>query len=289
LAAVPALSCPDCHTALTSTGPEVRCATCGAAFPRVDGVVSFLRADASVEEDYLWDFASDPRISRVTEARWRLLTRLIDGVDVGPTVVAVGAGGEHWPARRLDGRVEDYVVVDTSARQLARQWFPSGARGTAVRAAGERLPLADASADTVEMWSVLDHFVDPAAAIAEAARIVRPGGNLVIALGNDGSWYRRAGRRLDPGDSHAHLHRFDPQAVANLLRGAFEVTSVQTLGYLRLPNRIERLIGERIGPGTQERLLRLTDAALRRVLGPHAGGMMFIVARSVRLEPGATT
>src|SRR5215207_7085885 len=122
---MPTLICPDCHAALATTPDGARCTGCGAEFPLVDGMPSFLpAAPEGVEDDYDWDYRTDPRISALTVARWRLMTRLIDRVDVGSVVVAVGGGGEHWPARQLDGRVSEYVVVDTSARQLARQWFP---------------------------------------------------------------------------------------------------------------------------------------------------------------------
>jgi SAM-dependent methyltransferase len=277
---VPALACPACAGSLATDESGLRCAGCGAVYPVVGGIASFLgAAPGGVEDDFLWDYNADPRISPLTLARWAVMTRLLDDVDVGPVVVAVGGGGEHWPARRLDGRVKEYVVVDTSLRQLERQWFPAGASGTALLAAGERLPLADRSADTMELWGVLDHFVDPAAAIAEAARVVRPGGNLLVGLGNDGSWYRRLAGRFAPSDSDAHHNRFDLAAISALLGEAFALTRARTVGYLRLPVKVERMIGRRMGAAARERLVEESDRALRRLLGPHAGGMLLVEAR----------
>ncbi|GAN76816.1 ArsR/SmtB family transcription factor [Acidisphaera rubrifaciens] len=43
-----------------------------------------------------------------------------------------------------------------------------------------RMPLADASFDLVTMHMVLHYAEDPAGAIAEAARVLRPGGRLII-------------------------------------------------------------------------------------------------------------
>lgn len=44
------------------------------------------------------------------------------------------------------------------------------------------LPLDDASADTVLMTSVLEHLHSPATALAEARRILRPGGTLLLQV-----------------------------------------------------------------------------------------------------------
>lgn len=43
-----------------------------------------------------------------------------------------------------------------------------------------RLPFADASWDTVVMIEVLEHLTDPAAAIEEVKRVLRPGGTLIL-------------------------------------------------------------------------------------------------------------
>ncbi|WP_417208451.1 class I SAM-dependent methyltransferase [Antarctobacter sp.] len=45
---------------------------------------------------------------------------------------------------------------------------------------GEALGLADASTDIAILHTVLSHVADPAPLVAEAARILRPGGTLVV-------------------------------------------------------------------------------------------------------------
>lgn len=76
------------------------------------------------------------------------------------------------------------------------------------------LPQADASADTVVLHQVL-HFADaPAAAIAEAARVVAPGGRLLIA---DFAPHDR--EELRAAAAHARLG-FDAVVVIGWLRAA---------------------------------------------------------------------
>lgn len=64
-------------------------------------------------------------------------------------------------------------------------------------AACEALPFADASFDTVLSHEVLEHVEDDALSFAEIARVLRPGGRLVLFLPN----------RLYPFETHGHYWR----------------------------------------------------------------------------------
>jgi ubiquinone/menaquinone biosynthesis C-methylase UbiE len=55
-------------------------------------------------------------------------------------------------------------------------------------AAGEQLPLGDAEADVVICFNALDHMRDPAAALAEMARVMRPGGTLLLMIHTFPAW-----------------------------------------------------------------------------------------------------
>jgi 2-polyprenyl-3-methyl-5-hydroxy-6-metoxy-1,4-benzoquinol methylase len=55
-----------------------------------------------------------------------------------------------------------------------------------------RLPLADRSLDGILCSSVLEYVPDPAACLTEFARVVRPGGLLVVSVANRNSLVRKA-------------------------------------------------------------------------------------------------
>jgi demethylmenaquinone methyltransferase/2-methoxy-6-polyprenyl-1,4-benzoquinol methylase len=94
----------------------------------------------------------------------------------GRRLVDVGGGtGNYALALRHEGW--EPLVVDRSAAMLAR----AAAKGLETREAdAQALPLPDASADAVTMISMLHHVDDPGRALAEARRVLRPGGRLAV-------------------------------------------------------------------------------------------------------------
>lgn len=95
--------------------------------------------------------------------------------------IGCGTGGL---LERVAGRIEEGVGVDASRDMLALARTRLAERGLshiAVRQADMyRLPIADASFDAVTLQMVLHYAEDPAVALAEAARVLRPGGTLLI-------------------------------------------------------------------------------------------------------------
>lgn len=83
-------------------------------------------------------------------------------------------------------RAERALGVDMSRDMLALARARLAERGLADRAAVRqadmyRLPFADASFDAVALQMVLHYAEDPAAALAEAARVLKPGATLLVA------------------------------------------------------------------------------------------------------------
>jgi ubiquinone/menaquinone biosynthesis C-methylase UbiE len=79
--------------------------------------------------------------------------------------------------------VEDLVLAEPDphmAKRLRAKLAESGRRASVVEAPAERLPFQDSSFDTAVGTLVFCTIPDPAAALAEAARVLKPGGKLLF-------------------------------------------------------------------------------------------------------------
>ena len=132
-----------------------------------------------------------------------LLAETIDGLRGDELVLDVGCGA---------GRVLGYMArrgvrcagVDLSRESVRRATARCGRPGTV----GDnlRLPLRDGVADLVISDGVAHHTGDPRAAIAENARVVKPGGRLYLGVYKPGGryefLYRWPGRWIRAGLRH---------------------------------------------------------------------------------------
>jgi SAM-dependent methyltransferase len=113
-------------------------------------------------------------------AAWsRALGHLMPAIDV----VDIGCG-EGYLTIEAAQWARHVIAIDRSPEVLARAKALGARRRvtnvTWKRGDMEKLPLADASVDLAILSQALHHAADPAVAVAEAARVVRPGGRVLI-------------------------------------------------------------------------------------------------------------
>jgi SAM-dependent methyltransferase len=126
-----------------------------------------------------WDDLADWWLTEVTDPAYReeVVPLCLDLLAPGPGEVLLDVGcGEGGVSRTVAATGATVVGVDGSPSLAAR----------APRAFVARLPdlaaVRDASFDGAFMVLVLEHLPDEAAVLAELARVVRPGGKLVLVV-----------------------------------------------------------------------------------------------------------
>jgi SAM-dependent methyltransferase len=99
----------------------------------------------------------------------------------GETVLEIGFGGGAL-IQALVQRGARPLGADISEAMVARARRRFGAQAQIALASVDDLPFADAAADKAASVNNIYFWPDPAAALAELARVVRPGGRIAIAF-----------------------------------------------------------------------------------------------------------
>jgi SAM-dependent methyltransferase len=165
-----------------------------------------------------------------------MLTVDYDRLDVRPGErlldLGCGAGRHAYEAVRRGALVVAYdldrVEVKDTAAVLAELEDELDGRGWAVNGDALRLPFADGAFDRVIAAEILEHVPADTAAIAELARVLRPGGTLAVTVPRWGpelaNWALSDAYHSVPG---GHIRIYRRSALAHRLEEAgLDVTGV---------------------------------------------------------------
>lgn len=187
--------------------------------------------------------------------------------------------GPGWLAQMLSGRGFAVSALDLgldSIHRAARRLRSRSVPASFVLGDLYRLPFDDGCFDAVTASEILEHLDRPPEALAEIARVLRPGGYLIVS-----SPFRERieftlcihCNRKTP--VNAHLHSFDETAMRDLLGGAgFTVERL-----VRFVNRPAERFGLAGFTGFMpHRMWRVADSLLCGLWGRES----FMAARAVR-------
>ena len=174
--------------------------------------------------------------------------RVLD-IGSGPGLLAAEMAGEVGPTGAVTG-------VDPSEDMLAiarAQVTDGETHLTFVPGGATELPFEDDSFDAATSTQVYEYVADMPAALAEARRVLRPGGRLLVL---DTDWDSIVWRSSDDDRMRRVLHAWDehladphlPRRLPGLLRDSgFTLTSAEVVPLLNIGYRDETYSGGLIG------------------------------------------
>ena len=172
------------------------------------------------------------------------MNRLVLGeLGVGPAddVLEIGFGGGELLGRLREATGGRVYGADVSAEAVRRARRRFGDAVELFETSVEVLPLPDAVVDRACSVNNIYFWEDPAAALAELARVIRPGGRLAIAF--------EPPEELRKWPGHRHGFRlFDEVEVRDLMRQAGFAAIRRAEGRGRKPDVFLCLTGERQPP-----------------------------------------
>jgi SAM-dependent methyltransferase len=252
--------CPVDRGRLEAVTGELRCAACGLTARVVHGVADFSTASEArprwrEAQHYEINFWEHDEVS--VKARAATYRANADGiarffasarsVDASSRVVQIGAAG-HAEINYIAAAVK--CAVDPLAATLSE-------RGLLVRgdvhwasAMGEQLPFADGAFTHAILANMIDHVSDPRQVLAEALRVLEPGGVACVSCHVSRRALLpmfRAFSRFKFGYFRGHLWFFSEASLDALCRRAgFEkrsgTTDVRSLGWQGWQGSIRRTI-----------------------------------------------
>lgn len=242
------LACPDDFSPLAVAANGLLCRRCGRNFTSFGGVIGLLPRqslrEGTAESRQLVSYGAtySQRPDRPVVQPFReLITRFgnaylyswvrrsIEKIAAHRSLAILDAACGEGILRRYVPQRHHYTGVDFSSRPLERafRYHPADY----FRADLTRLPFASATFDLVISIQALQYLQDPALAVSQIARVLKPGGHFLVSVPNAASIKYRC-----TGTPSVQLREFRRNDFLAMISDEFEVKELDCRGlWLPMP------------------------------------------------------
>ncbi|MBW2148863.1 MAG: methyltransferase domain-containing protein, partial [Deltaproteobacteria bacterium] len=165
-------------------------------------------------DPFLYDidlYRNDPFASRVNARRLKLAMKLVRNLVTRyelKSILDIGSGEGYFVKEVYrDLSSTTLTLLEPEAKRL-EELFHRFSGTIKVRAVMEAIPFSGECFDLVVIWTVLDHVKNISKALHETARVLRPGGRVLI--GGNNFWHHRS---YEVPDDSGHWHAFSARAL----------------------------------------------------------------------------
>jgi ubiquinone/menaquinone biosynthesis C-methylase UbiE len=185
-----------------------------------------------------------PNLEFLFQQMLRLTLQEVDASQ-GELILDIGCG-RAIDGARLWQKGAKVIGLEPSRVMIARAkeyLSESNARVALAQGVGETLPFKSRSFDKVMCKGALDHFFSPSKTMEEIARVLKPGGEMIISIANFDSLGFRWGKKLYPVTKFLspslakqrkpweippdHKYEFDYPFLSSLVKQYFEINKTK--------------------------------------------------------------
>jgi len=186
--------------------------------------------------EYMTDQERFPRAGFNRSKRLFVEDMIRQQLPAGARVLDLGCG-PGWVSHNLVG---DYALTGVDVEEDAIKLCQSLYDAEYMVGSAFDLPFSDNEFDAVIFTEAIEHFVDPKPAVAEIARVLKPGGMTLVTTPNCGSlfwvlientWHRFFGGPCKPYSEDVHPSRFTRRSLGEMLGEWLDVESVSTVWF----------------------------------------------------------
>jgi SAM-dependent methyltransferase len=240
------LCCPQDHSVLRLQvkesaetevpGGELQCSACGNTFPIDSGIPRFLTAQqnqlSALQKTEMEARDNDYRASLNSQVdAWHApefdAIRAALGDSTGLSLLDAGCGVGKF--NRAIRNAEHVLAIDFSWEALIRFQRPACASLGLVQSDITRMPIRDRVFDVALSCQVLSHLPTPdlrSQFLSELARVLKPGGRLILTAMHYSFRYRRRQIPQEAMKDGSFYHRFEVEEFRELLSERFRILSL---------------------------------------------------------------